>query len=98
MQPVRVETTTVQAMAGRWAASAGELTEAAVPPGVSLSCQASAAAVTAAHVDVAAFTAGLATRVGGYATRVGEAVATYLSNEADAAQSMAAVITPVTLV
>jgi hypothetical protein len=73
MQPVRVETTAVQAMAGRWAVSAGELTEAAVPAGVGLSCQASAATVTAAHADIAAFTAALATRVGDHAARVEEA-------------------------
>ncbi|OBG28973.1 hypothetical protein [Mycobacterium sp. 852002-51057_SCH5723018] len=91
MQLLRVDTAAVQEMAGRWAASVGELTETEVPAGVGLSFQASAAAVTAAHTDVTSFTAALATRVGTHATHVGQAEAGYLANEADAAKSMAAV-------
>ena len=96
MRLVRVDTAAVQAMAGRWADSAGELTKTVVPAGVGLSCQASAAAVTAAHADITAFTAALATRVGGHASRVGEADASYLANEADAAHAMSAVMPPST--
>jgi hypothetical protein len=96
MQFVRVDTTEVQAMAARWAASTGELTEMVVPTGLGFSCQASAVAVATAHADVTAFTAALATRVGGHATHTGAANAGYLSNEADAAHAMAAVTPPVT--
>jgi hypothetical protein len=95
MQLVRVDTG-VQVIAGRWVASVGELNETAVPAGVGLSCQASAEAVTAAHADITAFTATLATRVGTHATHVGEADASYLADEADAANAMAAVIPSVT--
>lgn len=96
MQLVRVDTGAVQAMSGRWAAAAGELTDTVAPSGLGLSCQASAAAVAAAHADVTAFTAALAIRVGGHATRIGEADAAYLANEADAAQTMTALVPPVT--
>jgi hypothetical protein len=92
MQLLRVDTAGVQAMATRWAASVGELRETVVPAGTGLSWQASAAAVTAAHADVTAFSVALATRVGGHATRVGEADAGYLATEADAANAMAAVM------
>jgi hypothetical protein len=49
-----------------------------------LSCQASAAAVSAARVEVTAFTASLAARVGAHSAHVGVADAGYLANEADA--------------
>jgi hypothetical protein len=61
---LRVDTAGVQAMAARWGASVGELNKAVPPSGLSLSYQASAAAVVAAHADIAAFTAALSTRVG----------------------------------
>ena len=63
-----MDTAGVQAMATRWSASVGDLNETVAPTGLGLSCQTSAAAVHAAHVDVAAFTAGLASRVGERAT------------------------------
>ena len=91
MQPLRVDTAAVQAMAGRWGASVGELSETVAPAGAGLSCQASAAAVRAAHAEVTAFTASLAARVGAHSARVGVADAGYLANEADAADQMAAV-------
>ena len=88
---LRVDTAGVQAMAVRWGASAGDLAKTAAPAGFGLSCQASAAAVNAAHVDVAAFTAGLAARVGVRATSVPQADSCYLSQEAASATELAAV-------
>jgi hypothetical protein len=96
MQLVHVDTAGVQRMAARWEASASQLNEAVTPAGIGLSCQASAAAVAAAHADVTAFTEALATRVGGHATHAGEANAGYLANEADAAHAMATLMPPVT--
>lgn len=94
MQLLRVDTAGLQAVAGRWAASVGELTGTEVPAGVGFS--ASAAAVRAAHTEVTKFTAALATRVGTHATRIGEADAGYLANEADGANAVAAVSPRVT--
>jgi hypothetical protein len=68
------------------------------PEGLGLSCQASAAAVDAAHVDVAAFTAGLAARVGVRATGVAQADTRYLAQEAVSATELAALAPPVTSV
>lgn len=48
------------------------------------------AAVNAAHADVTAFTAGLATRVQTHSRRVAEAGRRYASNEADSADAMGA--------
>ena len=72
-QELRVDTAGVHAMATRWGASVGDLNETVAPTGLGLSCQTSAAAVDAAHVDVAAFTAGLAARVGERASGVVQA-------------------------
>ncbi|MEB3983513.1 hypothetical protein OQ968_19865 [Mycobacterium sp. 663a-19] len=96
MQELRVDTAGLPAMAGRWAASAEELDQAAAPAGLGLSCQASAAAVNVAHADVTAFTAALAARVGTHSPHVGEANAGYLANEAQSADEMEAVAPPVT--
>ena len=78
-------------MAARWGVSAGELQQAEAPAGLGLSCQTSAAAVDAAHADVAAFTAGLAARVSGHAGGVGQADASYLAQEAESASALSAV-------
>ncbi|WP_245850195.1 hypothetical protein [Mycobacterium angelicum] len=51
-QELRIDNAGVQAMAGRWGASAGELPAASAPVGLGLSSQASAAAVAAAHVGI----------------------------------------------
>jgi hypothetical protein len=88
---LRVDTAGVRAMAGRWGTSAGELNTAAAPTGLGLSCQASAAAVAAAHAEVAGFTAALATRVGTNVAHVFEADARYVANETDAVNEMSAV-------
>ena len=90
MQQLLVDTAGLQAMAGRWAASVGELNETVVPAGVGLSCQASAAAVDAAHAGVKALTAALAARVTTRATQVAEADTRYIANEADSANVLAA--------
>ena len=88
---MRVDTAGVQAMATRWSASVGDLNETVAPTGLGLSCQTSAAAVDAAHVDVAAFTAGLAARVGERATGVVRADTSYLAQEAASTAAVAAV-------
>ncbi|MGA8330975.1 MAG: hypothetical protein WB777_16995 [Mycobacterium sp.] len=89
-----MDTASVQAMATRWGASVGDLHQAVAPTGLGLSCQTSAAAVDAAHVDVAAFTAGLAARVGDRATGVLQADTSYLAQEAASTTAMAAVFQP----
>jgi hypothetical protein len=89
---MRVDVAGVQAMAGRWGASVGELSDMAAPARLGLSCQASAAAVAAAHAEVTAFTAALAARVGTHGTHVSEADARYVANEADAANELSAII------
>lgn len=68
----------------------GDLDDTVAPAGLGLSCQVSAVAVNDAHVDVAAFTAGLAARVGMHATGVAEADSRYLAQEASSATQLAA--------
>ena len=63
MQHVRVDTAGVGLLAGRWGTSVGELKAGVAPSGLGLSCQASSAGVNAAHAEVIAFAAALATRV-----------------------------------
>ena len=89
-----MDTGVVHAMAARWGASVGDLSETVAPTGLGLSCQTSAAAVDAAHVGVAAFTAGLASRVGERATGVVQADLSYLFQEAASTASVAAVFQP----
>lgn len=93
-QELRVDTAGVHAMATRWGASVGDLNETVAPTGLGFSCQTSAAAVNAAHVDVAAFTAGLASRVGERATGVVQDNTSYLAQEAASAAAVAAVFQP----
>jgi hypothetical protein len=95
-QQLRVDIANVQAMATRWGACAGELSETAVPAVPALSCQASAVAVNAAHADITVFTAALASQVGARATAVAAAGACYAVNEADSAGALSAVARPVT--
>jgi hypothetical protein len=96
MQQLRVDTAALQAMASRWDASVGQLSDTAVPAGLGLPCQASAEAVTAAHANVTAFTAALAARVGTRATHVVQADSRFIANEAGSANEMARVTPPVT--
>jgi hypothetical protein len=93
-QELRIDTTRVQAMGTRWAVSVGELEETVAAAGLGLSCQASAAAVNAAHDEVTAFTEALATRVDTHATHVVEAGTQYLANETDSTTELAAVNPP----
>jgi hypothetical protein len=93
-QTLRVDTAAVQAMAARWGAWVGDLNEPIAPGGLGLSCQVSAAATNAAHVGVAAFTAGLAARVGVHATAVTQADSCYLAQEAESASALAAAAPP----
>jgi hypothetical protein len=95
MQQLRVDTAGLQAMAGRWSASVVELNATVAPAGLGSSFQASAAAVDAAHADIMAFTAALATQISTRATHVAEADARYIANEADSAHTPAAVAPPV---
>jgi len=94
-QELRVDTAGVHAMATRWGALVGDLHGLVAPTGLGLSCQTSAAAVDAAHIDVASFAAGLATRVGERARGVTQADASYLTQEACSAAALAALFKPV---
>lgn len=76
----------------------GDLNETVAPAGLGLSCQVSAVATNAADVDVAAFTAGLAARVGARATGVAQADTGYIAQEAASATELAAVAQPATSV
>jgi hypothetical protein len=88
---LRVNTAGVHAMATRWNAVGGDLAGTVAPTGLGLSCQASAAAVDAAHADVAAFTAALAARVDGRATGVTQADTSYIAQEAVSTAALAAI-------
>jgi hypothetical protein len=91
---LRVDTAGVHAMATRWGATVGDLHEVVAPSGLGLSCQASAAAVDAAHAAVATFTAGLASRVGERATGVVQDNTSYLAQEAASSAALAAALNP----
>lgn len=84
---LRVDVAGLQTMAARWGAlDAGSAT---LPTGLGLSCQASAAAVDAAHAEVTAFTEALAARVGDHSTHVVAADNVYAANEAGSAGELA---------
>ena len=91
VEKLRVDTGAVRAMAGRWGGLAGELTEGLPSAGLGLSCQASAAAVNAAHAAVAKYERALVTRMHAGATHVVEADTRYVANEADSVRELAAV-------
>jgi hypothetical protein len=93
-QELQVDTADVHAMVTRWGVSVGDLNETVAPTSLGLSCQTSAAAVNAAHVDVAAFTDGLAARVGHRASGVVRADLSYLFQEAASTATVAAVFQP----
>jgi hypothetical protein len=95
-QQLRVDTVVVQTMAARWGSSADELGETLAPTGFSLSCQATAAAVNAAHADVGAFTAALVARVSARAARVADTDTCYTATEAESSKELAAVADPLT--
>ena len=85
-------------MATSWGASAGELTATATPTGFGLSSQPSAAAVDAAHADVAAFTANLATRLDMRAKHVADANTRHVAGEGNSTNELATLAVSPTVV
>lgn len=99
MPRLRVDTAALQAIATNWGAAAGDLTETAAPTtGLGLSSQPSAAAVNAAHADVAVFTADLATRVDMRVQHVTDANSQYIDDDFRSVSELAAVTNPPTVV
>ncbi|WIM87460.1 hypothetical protein PT015_21890 [Candidatus Mycobacterium wuenschmannii] len=90
-QELHVNTADLHAMSTRWGASVGDLHQVVAPSGLGLSCQASAAAVDAAHGEVAGFIAGLAGRIGERAAGVVTDSASYLAQEAASTSALAAI-------
>lgn len=71
-QMLRLDSAGVQAMATRSAVFAADLNETVAPTELGFSCQPSATAVNAAHVDVTGFTTRLAAQMSTRATDVTE--------------------------
>jgi hypothetical protein len=95
MPQLRVNTAALPAMATNWGAAAGNLTETAAPTmGLGVSSQPSAAAVNAAHADVAVFTADLATRVDMRAQHVTDANSQYIDDDFRSVSELAALTNP----
>jgi hypothetical protein len=90
MEQLRVDTAALQVMAAGWGTSAGELIEPAAPAGLTSSSQPSAAAVHAAHADVAIFTADLAARIDMRAQHVTDANTHYIAHDAHSVSELAA--------
>lgn len=86
-EQLRIDVAGLQTMAARWGGL--DTTPAALPAALGPSCQASAAAVNAAHADVTAFTTALAARVGDHSARVVAADNLYVANEAGSAGELA---------
>ncbi|EFG79544.1 MULTISPECIES: hypothetical protein [Mycobacterium] len=93
-QPLRVNSAALQAMATRWGAWVGDLHLSAPSAALGLSCQASAAAVLTAHIEVDAFMAALSAQVRARAAHVTEADSRYNATEVASAQEEAAVVPP----
>jgi len=91
-QVLRVDTTALQAMSSRWHALVGDLSCDVSAAGLGLSCQASWAAVRAAHADIAAFKAALVVQARARAMQVAEADSHYVLNEVSAADDLATVV------
>jgi hypothetical protein len=98
MHEMRVATAALEAMATRWATTAGELTASQPLTALEMSTQPSAAAVSAAHADVALFTAGLATRVDMRANHVAGANTRYVDGEERSANELSALLEPTMIV
>jgi hypothetical protein len=92
VEKLRVEAAALQGMASRWGGLAGELAEGSPPAGSGLSCQASAAAVHAAHAVIAEYERALVARMHAGATHVVEADTRYVANEARSVGELAAVM------
>jgi hypothetical protein len=96
---LRVDTAGVRVMADRWQVLAGDLRGVDEPgAGLGLSCQHSAAAMTAGHADVTVCTAVLAERLLAGAAGIAFAETRYAENEADSAATLAAVADPVRVI
>lgn len=80
----------LHAMAARWGRSAGELTRTGTPADFAAPSQPSAAAVQAAHADVAAFTAAMANQVDARAQHVTDASTRFTAHDAHAVSEIAA--------
>jgi len=89
-QELRVDIADVHDMAAQWGVSAAGLDKPVAPTGLGLACQTSAAAVDFAHINVAAFTARLAARIGERAMRVTQVDTNYLTQEAFSAAAVTA--------
>ncbi|MGA8330270.1 MAG: hypothetical protein WB777_13355 [Mycobacterium sp.] len=99
MPQLRVDTAALQAIATNWGAAAGHLTGMVAPTtGLDVSSQPSAAAVNAAHADVAVFTADLATRVTIRAQHVTDANNQYIDDDLRSMSELAAVTISPTVV
>lgn len=85
---LRVDTAGLHAMAERWGGVTDDLAGTVAPAGLGLSCQSSAAAVDAAHSEVATVIAGLTSRVGGHAARVVDDNTSYLAQDAASTDAM----------
>lgn len=90
MPQLRVDTPALQAMAVGWGTAAGELTETMAPQGLGFSSQPSAAAVQAAHADVATFTTGLANRVDMRAQHVNDANTQFIAHDSHSVDELTA--------
>ncbi|VBA55033.1 hypothetical protein LAUMK142_04920 [Mycobacterium pseudokansasii] len=94
---VRINTASVQETTTGWSVLAAGTT-AVMPPAITgLSCQPSAAAVSAADAMMSGFAAALSARITSYTGKVTAAVDGYTANEANSAAEMTAVA-PVVMV
>jgi hypothetical protein len=97
MQQLRVATAALRAMVVSWGTSAGTLIETAPPAKLALSSQPSAAAVNAAHANVAIFTADLANRVDMRAQHVADADTHYIVHESHSVEELKALTDSLTV-
>jgi hypothetical protein len=95
VEKLRVDTAALRGMASRWGGLAGEITEGSRPAGSGLSCQASAAAVHAAHAAIAKYERALVARMHAGAIHVADADSRYGANEANSVRELIAVADPV---
>ncbi|OMC44090.1 hypothetical protein A5745_16770 [Mycobacterium sp. IS-2888] len=92
MDTLRVPTSDLLATASGWHGLGAELIPAAVPSGLGLSCQASAAAVNAVHASAAAAGGAFATRTQLTALKTAAAALGYASSDVDSADLIDAII------
>jgi hypothetical protein len=97
MQQLRVATAALLAMTVSWGTSAGALTETAAPAKLALSSPPSAAAVNAAHANVAIFTADPANRVDMRAHHVADTDTRYIAHESHSVEELKALTDSLTV-